>query len=67
MRVEPSRPSTEIGKAVLVGQTLPGWVMLIIGGVVAFTLFRRRKATALPPLSEAEKARLAEIVEAKQR
>ena len=41
--------------------------VLIVGGVVAFTLFRRRKATAPPPLSEAEKARLAEIVEAKQR
>jgi cytochrome c-type biogenesis protein CcmH len=37
--------------------------VLVIGGLVVVALFRRRKADAPPPLSEAEKARLAEIVE----
>jgi cytochrome c-type biogenesis protein CcmH len=36
--------------------------VLAIGGLVALALFRRRKADAPPPLSEAEKARLAELV-----
>src|SRR5262249_13453973 len=36
--------------------------VLIIGGLGALPLFGRRKADA-PPLSDAEKARLAEIVE----
>jgi cytochrome c-type biogenesis protein CcmH len=37
--------------------------VLMIGALVALALFRRRKADAPPPLSEAEKARLAKIVE----
>jgi cytochrome c-type biogenesis protein CcmH len=37
--------------------------VLVIGGLVALALFRRRKsADAPPPLSEAERQRLAEIV-----
>ena len=41
--------------------------VLVIGVLVAFALFRRRTADAPPPLSDAEKTRLAEIVEPRDR
>jgi cytochrome c-type biogenesis protein CcmH len=37
--------------------------VLVIGGLVALALFRKRKAEPPAPLSDAEKARLAELVE----
>jgi cytochrome c-type biogenesis protein CcmH len=40
--------------------------VLVVGGLLALSLFRRRKTDAPLPLSEAEKARLAEIVEPKR-
>ena len=39
--------------------------VLVLGGAIAFAFFRRRRADGPPPLSDAEKQRLAEIVESR--